>query len=393
MESGSDAADVERSALTMYGKLFASMYDGSLVGGKFPWQALVTLQQMIILSDKDGVIDMTLSALHRKTGIPLEILEVGIEALKQPDPDSRTPTFEGRRIVPLDETRAWGWLVVNKEQYAKMRDPAERREYMRQKQAERRASIREESDREFGAGDSGEKCQILSTSDVLTSYSDHANNGTAGDKSLNGNEMGVGNDKMSTQSTHIDVDVNRDVDVKEKKEIVGLTIVSGKLKAPPLPAISGSKTMLAVRERLASVTTEIIDGTRRRLAIDQMRTLQAELIFAYWAAKMDHPKTILDDKRERLIVKRLSENDGDVSELMYAIDGALRDDWIMGRDPKSTKKYDGIETLFRDRAQIERLASNMKRYKANEIHPMVAKHLAAMENSNANIQPDKADVR
>jgi hypothetical protein len=45
-----------------------------------------------------------------------------------------------------------------------------------------------------------------------------------------------------------------------------------------------------------------------------------------------------------------------VHELLYAIDAARADDWIIGRDPKSPKKYDGIEVIFRDRPQIERLS-------------------------------------
>ena len=47
----------------MYGKLFASMFDGSL-RATAPWQALVTFQQLIILCDREGVVDMTTTAIH-----------------------------------------------------------------------------------------------------------------------------------------------------------------------------------------------------------------------------------------------------------------------------------------------------------------------------------------
>ena len=71
------------------------MYDGTLYGN---WKALVTLQQMIILCDMDGFVDMTPQAIAARTGIPLEIIRTGITALEEPDPYSRTPDLEGRRI-------------------------------------------------------------------------------------------------------------------------------------------------------------------------------------------------------------------------------------------------------------------------------------------------------
>lgn len=126
---------------TMYGKVFASMYDGTLATTG-PWQALVTFQQMIVLADQDGVVDMTPSAISRRTSIPLEIIETGIAALTKPDPESRSDAEEGRRIVPLAGHRTWGWQIVNYRYYSALRSAEERREYMRQAQAEHRAKVK-----------------------------------------------------------------------------------------------------------------------------------------------------------------------------------------------------------------------------------------------------------
>lgn len=93
----------------MYGKLFAQMYDGSLYG---KWQALVTFQQMVVLCDSDGVVDMTPQALAARTSIPLEIIHQGIADLEQPDPQARFPAYEGRAVVRLSPLRAWGWRIV-----------------------------------------------------------------------------------------------------------------------------------------------------------------------------------------------------------------------------------------------------------------------------------------
>jgi len=114
----------------MYVKVFSQIYDGTLCTTG-PWEALVTFQQMLILADQDGVVDMTLVAMHRRTTIPLEILRRGVTALMEPDPESRSPSEDGRRIVPVSEGRDWGWRVVNYIQYSKIRHEEERRAYHR----------------------------------------------------------------------------------------------------------------------------------------------------------------------------------------------------------------------------------------------------------------------
>ena len=127
----------------MYGKLFAQMYDGTLAT-RGPWQAMVTFQQMIILADRAGIVDMTREAIARRTTIPIEIINVGITALEQPDNESRTPAENGRRIVRLSTERDWGWQLVNYEQYRNIRSQEERREYMRLYQAKRRAASKQD---------------------------------------------------------------------------------------------------------------------------------------------------------------------------------------------------------------------------------------------------------
>lgn len=142
----------------MYGKLFAQMYDGTL-GTKGPWQALVTFQQLIILADKAGDVDMTAEAIARRTTIPLSVIQEGLTALEEPDPDSRTPDEEGRRIVRLSEDRPWGWHIVNHDKYRKIRSQEERREYMRQYQRERRE--RERVNKNVNTSTARERCQPM----------------------------------------------------------------------------------------------------------------------------------------------------------------------------------------------------------------------------------------
>lgn len=101
------------------------MYDGTLAGH---WEAIVTMQQLIVLSTPDGVIDMTPEAIARRTTIPLHIIEAGLAFLALPDPYTRTPGEDGRRIVPLDDHRPWGWRLVNHGKYMRLRDMEQKRE-------------------------------------------------------------------------------------------------------------------------------------------------------------------------------------------------------------------------------------------------------------------------
>jgi hypothetical protein len=126
----------------MYAKLFTSMYDGTLAGD---WKALVTFQQLLILCDRQGVVDMTSRAITARTGIPIEIIESGLTALEQPDKHSRTPDCEGRRIDLIDAHRPWGWRIVNYAKYRDLVNSDQKRAADRQRIAAKRAADRGES--------------------------------------------------------------------------------------------------------------------------------------------------------------------------------------------------------------------------------------------------------
>jgi hypothetical protein len=76
-------------------------------------------------------------------------------------------------------------------------------------------------------------------------------------------------------------------------------------------------------------------------------------VFTEWQRVHRHLDAKLDAKRTARIRSGLKLFEPE--QLKQAIRGALKDDWLMGRDPKSPRKYDGLETLLRDNAQIERL--------------------------------------
>ena len=114
----------------MYGKVFRQMYKGSMF--RTGWEAIVTMQQFIVLADRDGIVDMTLEAIAAETTIPLEVLQKGLGVLMSPDPNSRTPDEDGKRVELLDERRDWGWRLINFQKYRKLQSEEDRREYHRQ---------------------------------------------------------------------------------------------------------------------------------------------------------------------------------------------------------------------------------------------------------------------
>lgn len=124
----------------MYTKMFRSMYEGTLADD---WRALVAFQQLLILADAHGTVDMTVSAIHRTTGIPMDVLGPGIEILQLPDQQSRSPAEEGRRIVPLDPSRARGWRLVNFAYYRGLMSANDKRESDRLRMAAKRDAERQ----------------------------------------------------------------------------------------------------------------------------------------------------------------------------------------------------------------------------------------------------------
>jgi len=119
----------------MYGKIFESIYEGSLYG---QYEAIVTFQALIVLADEDGLIDISPQALSGKTSIPLEVVRKGLKVLQQSDPHSRSPSEDGKRIVLLDEDREFGWRIVNYEYYRNLARRADTREKSRERKRRER---------------------------------------------------------------------------------------------------------------------------------------------------------------------------------------------------------------------------------------------------------------
>jgi len=109
----------------MFAKVFAQILESSLAED---FRVRLVFEDFLKLCDLNGVVDMTPEAISRRTNVPLEIVLAGIEALERPDPRSRTPDAEGRRLVRLDDHREWGWMIVNHAHYRSIASEEQRRE-------------------------------------------------------------------------------------------------------------------------------------------------------------------------------------------------------------------------------------------------------------------------
>lgn len=124
----------------MYGKIFASLYQGTLRGNA---HAILVFTNMIACSDRLGNVDKHPRAIADEVGLTVDEVRAAIAYLSAPDPESRTSLEEGRRLLPLEPGRTWGWRIVTHSKYRAMVREEERREQWRASQARGRAAKQE----------------------------------------------------------------------------------------------------------------------------------------------------------------------------------------------------------------------------------------------------------
>lgn len=123
----------------MFVKLFDQIFDSSIASNSTVRHIFMDL---LIMADSDGVVDMTDDAIARRSNVPLETIQKAIKTLSSPDPRSRSGVEDGRRIVPLDAHRDWGWQIVNYQHYRGLRTEESRREYFREYRRKEREAKR-----------------------------------------------------------------------------------------------------------------------------------------------------------------------------------------------------------------------------------------------------------
>lgn len=90
-------------------------------------------------------------------------------------------------------------------------------------------------------------------------------------------------------------------------------------------------------------------------------------IFKYWQAELQHPHSVLDDKRHKVITARIKE--GYTKErIMQAIRGIKLSPHNMGQNDRNTK-FDDIELICRTGANVDRFADMVPATQPVKIEP------------------------
>jgi len=124
----------------MYGKVFASMFSGSMMGAGSHVQIVMTYA--IANADEKGFVELNPVLLSAMIGDPQERIREAIDYLCRPDPNSRTPDEEGRRLVREGQ---FLYRLVNYGKYREIRDKEARREQNREAKRRQRARERDVS--------------------------------------------------------------------------------------------------------------------------------------------------------------------------------------------------------------------------------------------------------
>jgi len=112
----------------MYGKIFASLYQGTLRGRS---HEILVFTNLIASADAAGHVDKHFRAIAEEVGITVEEVKAAILVLESPDPESRSPEAAGARLLRIDEHRSWGWRITNHAKYRAIRNEEDRREQNR----------------------------------------------------------------------------------------------------------------------------------------------------------------------------------------------------------------------------------------------------------------------
>jgi hypothetical protein len=112
----------------MFAKVYSQIFDSSIAEN---YTVRHVFMDLLVLADSEGVVDMTMHAIARRTNVPQEVIRDAIQVLSEPDPASRSEAEDGRRLALVDTHRDWGWRIINYEHYRKLRDEEGRRAYHR----------------------------------------------------------------------------------------------------------------------------------------------------------------------------------------------------------------------------------------------------------------------
>jgi hypothetical protein len=90
---------------------------------------------LLALANRKGVVEASGPGIANAARVSIEACDAALKKFQEPDEDSRSEQFEGRRIQRVEG----GWLLLNYARYRATLSESDRTDYQRIKQAEYRA--------------------------------------------------------------------------------------------------------------------------------------------------------------------------------------------------------------------------------------------------------------
>ena len=122
---------------SMYGKLFATMFTGSMVGSGAGAFAVWT--HALANADCKHLVELNPPVLAALIGMDEGEVIKQIEKFCGPDPKSRTQDYEGRKLI---HQGGFGYLVINHDAYCRIKTVQDQRAYFADKQREHRERVK-----------------------------------------------------------------------------------------------------------------------------------------------------------------------------------------------------------------------------------------------------------
>lgn len=140
-------------------KLYGSILGSSIWSESLPTRIVwITL---LALADERGRVEASVGGLARLANVTRGQCVTALETLSSPDPDSKSPEFEGRRI----EKVSGGWCVLNYLAYRGLRSPKQVAEAKRKAEWRERTRDRTGTERD-ATGQNGTSPEIRTEVDV-----------------------------------------------------------------------------------------------------------------------------------------------------------------------------------------------------------------------------------
>ncbi len=117
---------------------------------------------------------------------------------------------------------------------------------------------------------------------------------------------------------------------------------------------------------------------------DQSLSSEARRVFDHWRVVMKSPRSVLDEKRQRLVTARIKSHG--VAACILAVNGCRAHAWSMGQNPEN-EKHNGFDLIFRDAAHVEKFIANAPREpeKQAPLVPLSPEQAAHMRNLTARV--------